>query len=891
MNNNNQQKLSDAMRAAGISSDFVPDATGRMNRFYVEGDRPGTKNGWQIGFNNSISTVVACFGTWKQPEISHTWCSDSGRELSQAEKSSIRKKSEEAKARLKFELVEKRELASHIARAILSQSLPASPDHPYLLNKQIKANGIYQHKGALVVPITVGDSLVSLQFIQKSGEKRFLKNGEIKGGHFLIGQPKDRILICEGFATGASLHEATGHAVAVALNAGNLLTVAKAFREKFPKIEIVLCADNDVREGGGENTGVVFAKKAASEVNAAVAIPQMEDGRKCDFNDLFQSVGVEAVQSVIKLASGNNQVLTLPVTFTYESTSPDYVVTKDGVFFIKKSEEFENNELSSKKKKENDRLWICTPLHVAAVTRSDKQQDFGRLLKWTDSDKVEHQWAMPMKLLDGDGAQYRRELLRLGLVIAAGHAERSHLSRYIITSEPPLNARCINSTGWFDGMFVLPDQTIGKGDEEVIFQASEVARHNFDEKGSLESWQKNVAALCVGNSRLIFSLCCAFAAPLLYLVQDESGGFHLRGQSSNGKSTALIVGASVWGGQDYLQSWRATGNGMEGVAVLHNDLPLYLDEIGQVDPREAGDIAYLLANSQGKARAGTDGMARKSSKWRLIFLSSGEVSLADHMMQAGKLARAGQEIRMADVPADAGMRLGVFEALHHYRDGAELSAAFISAVRKNHGTAGPAYINGLVENLKDLPGSIRLMKNEFVNEVVPHDERGNGQVIRVAQRFALVAVAGELATNLGITGWKPHAAEEAVKACFNAWIESRESGELETASILSQIKRFFETHGESRFAEMFSESDQSQRITTNRAGFVRRSELGMEYLVLPEVYKAELCAGLNAKTVTKILKDKGWLTLGTDGMPQVRETLPGLGRTRCYIFNSRMWEV
>jgi putative DNA primase/helicase len=326
---------------------------------------------------------------------------------------------------------------------------------------------------------------------------------------------------------------------------------------------------------------------------------------------------------------------------------------------------------------------------------------------------------------------------------------------------------------------------------------------------------------------------------------------------------------------------------LEGVAVLHNDCFLPIDELSQVAPAEAGEIAYMLGNGIGKVRAGRDGLSRAAVTWRTLFLSTGEVSLEDHLLQIGKRTKAGQKIRMADIPADAGKSLGIFENLHDCKDGAALSRSIVKAVRHSYGTAGPAFIEAIVGKLDMLPIMIDAMRKEFIAEVLGVDEVNHGQVIRVAERFALVAVAGELATNLGITGWKPHDAENAVKSCFTAWFDARESGgDLDATAILSQVKGFFEEHGESRFTSL---DDDFNHATNRRAGFSRDSDGGTEFIVLPEVFKSEICSGFNATTVTKILIEQGWLVTGSDGKAQVRETLPGIGRARCYVFNAAMW--
>ncbi|WP_164186520.1 DUF927 domain-containing protein, partial [Stenotrophomonas maltophilia] len=115
-------------------------------------------------------------------------------------------------------------------------------------------------------------------------------------------------------------------------------------------------------------------------------------------------------------------------------------------------------------------------------------------------------------------------------------------------------------------------------------------------------------------SRLVLAVSAMFAGPLLHFTGATGGGFHLVGGSSSGKSTALRVAASVVGPPEYAREWRSTANGLEGVAVLHNDATLILDELAQIDPKQAGDAAYLLANGNGKSRANRAGEARAAAR-------------------------------------------------------------------------------------------------------------------------------------------------------------------------------------------------------------------------------------------------------------------------------------
>jgi uncharacterized protein (DUF927 family) len=161
---------------------------------------------------------------------------------------------------------------------------------------------------------------------------------------------------------------------------------------------------------------------------------------------------------------------------------------------------------------------------------------------------------------------------------------------------------------------------------------------------------------------------CAFAGPLLPLLNSSGAGFHLRGVTSCGKSTALKAAGSVLGGGDgekgFLRSWNSTLNGRESVAKLHNHALLLLDEIGEANPKTAGAAAYSLVNGQGRERMKSDLTRREASRWTLILLSSGEKSLADMATEAGQKIKGGQEIRLLDIPADAGTGFGIFEDLH-----------------------------------------------------------------------------------------------------------------------------------------------------------------------------------------------------------------------------------
>jgi uncharacterized protein (DUF927 family) len=534
---------------------------------------------------------------------------------------------------------------------------------------------------------------------------------------------------------------------------------------------------------------------------------------------------------------------------------------------------------------------LASSIQIIAYTRNHRQEEWGRLLSFHDKDGHLHQWAMPMELLSSDGAELRRELLRRGLAyIHPSIKYRQHLISYLQMTPPDeeRRARCTDTTGWHNRAFIIPGCTIGQTDEALLYQGN--AENVMRQSGTLEEWQKKVARLCIDNTRLVFAVSCAFAATLLHICGKENGGFNYFGQSSTGKTTALFAACSVYGGADYLQRWRATSNGLEGIATAHNDLLLILDELAQVDAREAGEIAYMLANGSGKNRAGKTGDARPKKQWRTLFLSSGEITLADHIRACGKKAKAGQEVRLADIPADTGKH-GIFEELHGYADGAALSRSFKEAAASAYGTAGIEFIRRLTEEWEEIPGAVEKVRSQFIAQL---PKGCDGQIQRVAERFALVAAAGEMATAFGITGWQPGEAAKSAHACLQAWIQARGgTGPQEERVILSQVRLFFEQHGESRFSE-WEEPD--ARTTINRAGFRRKIVTDIdngsyEYYVLNETFREEICNGFNCQTAAKLLVQKDILQPGTDGRTSKLVRLPGMGQVRCYHINRAVLEA
>ena len=588
-------------------------------------------------------------------------------------------------------------------------------------------------------------------------------------------------------------------------------------------------------------------------------------------------------RKILSNTSGNIPKGHLCEPMAYGGNDGRFEILPNGIFYIAKDQH--DNERSH---------FISSPILVIAKTRDGTGNAWGRLLQWHDDERRLHQWAMPMNLLKGDGSDIRGELFDQGVMISPERKNRDLLSVYL--GSYPINtfALCVERLGWHGLRYVMPQQTYGEQSGQLtVYQQNSVMAASFYAQGSLADWQQQISQPCAKHNRLVFALACAFAGQLLEPLNEQGGGFHIRGDSSSGKSTALKLAGSVWGNpEQVIRQWRATSNALEGIAALHNDNFLGLDEISQCEPKDIGNTVYMLSNGQGKARMQRTGITKPVSQWRVMFLSNGEQSLDSIMAQVGKRTNAGQEIRLADIPADAGHGLGIFDPLPAGQNPAAYAEQLQQATAKFHGTAGMAWLEYLTQDKTASTQQAQAYIEQFMRA---YAFGKNGQAYRVAKRFALVAAAGELATQANITGWQQGCVIQAVGQCFNAWLDGFGDGaNLESRNILAEVKAFFEAHGSSRFENMQPPvmndgSDMLQRII-NRVGYYRQDDNSRAYLVYPEQFKSEICQGRDPRQVAKVLNAAGWLDCDT-GKNTKAVRLPDIPKTvRMYAFNAAMWQ-
>lgn len=300
------KSFTEAIKEAGLSPPSEPVADGQIHRFPSNGDS-NDKAGWYVLFDNGDGLFAGSFGCWRSG-IEETWKSAPDNELSSDQREKLYRRIEQAKEDAEATRRQKQAEAKERACAEYEKLKPVQ-DHPYLHEKGVGAYGSMPLKvdvyGNLIVPVHDMDGNIhSLQRVSAKGEKNFLKDGRTKGlFHVLPGN--EEIIIAEGYATGASVHEATGATVVCAFNAGNLQSVAEQFRESYPAKELTIAADNDRWTSlldGRVNPGLIKGQAAAEAVQGRMVYPEFKNLRDHpkDFNDLARLEGLHAVKEFFR---------------------------------------------------------------------------------------------------------------------------------------------------------------------------------------------------------------------------------------------------------------------------------------------------------------------------------------------------------------------------------------------------------------------------------------------------------------------------------------------------------------------------------------------------------------------------------------------------------------
>jgi uncharacterized protein (DUF927 family) len=522
------------------------------------------------------------------------------------------------------------------------------------------------------------------------------------------------------------------------------------------------------------------------------------------------------------------------------------------------------------------RTFAGSPLIVLGRTKlADGRGGWGYLIAVRSPDSDWHRVTVPARLLAGDGKAVREILAENGFTLPQKLSGKQALSEFIAYAEDCPIIEEVKQIGWTRSSFVLPDDIFkSTGDTRNITLEMAGRVHFLSTNGTLVGWQE-MARKAEASSRATFALCVAFAAPLLRPLGLQGGGFHFWGQSSRGKTTLLSIAGSVWGGggvEGFVRTWRTTSNGAEGLIADHNDILLPLDELTMVEPEQAADLCYQLANGQGKARAKKDGTSAPSTQWKALMLSSGENTLA-HQIEKGlwkSRMTGGLAVRMIDVPIEIAPGRS-YESIGSFTDECEMAEALKEGAFHHYGHAGRAFVAALVDSYDGNVQHAKALLETQIKELVSAED--DPQVRRVAQRFALAAAAGILAAELGILPVKTEKVISAVQTCFQAWKEHRGSTQSEEEiNALRQLRYFFEKNGPSRFEKIVrnkkDDADDpgksgSDFTVRDRCGYREETDNGARiYYVLPESWKQDVCGDVAPNFMARVAKNSGALIPG-----------------------------
>lgn len=545
------------------------------------------------------------------------------------------------------------------------------------------------------------------------------------------------------------------------------------------------------------------------------------------------------------------------------------------------------------RKTNNNDERVSGAVWVFAKTRDPQSEEWGIVVEWIDPDGKRHKEAFPRKLLhDKKGIALIQALSAGGLEVIPGC--ENAVVKYLGSFNIPNRLRSVAQLGWLRGeelVFVLPQRVIGKGtNSNIVYQPE---RHSptsstMGSRGTLSQWQANVATPCRNNNYLIFALCQSLTGPLLEFSNMESGGFHLYGASSKGKTTALQCAASVWGNgadpaashETYIRKWNTTGNALEATAAAHNDGILILDELGTCSGQDIGKIVYDLFGGQGKARMGKDALLLSRRSWRFVGLSSGEVSVKQRIEAEGRhVARAGQLIRFIDIAIDGGI---VCDTHGHP------PATFVKKIKescaKYYGTAGSAFLNALVSYFGSREQAMRKVRERMETwaTAVAGEYRGvTALQERALQRFALMKVAGEFGVELGILPFDMDEIGESVLNVWRVWLD--DSSNLSDADRgVRNVREFLQRHGSSRFD---SGKRHDSPIIRDCAGY-RHGEV----FLFTDVGFKEACGEFEVRQVATELKKRSLLILDDHLRLKSKYAPPGQPRQRFYAVKENILE-
>ncbi|KGP43398.1 TOPRIM and DUF927 domain-containing protein [Morganella morganii] len=711
--------------------------------------------------------------------------------------------------------------------------------------------------GSILLPlVNAAGTVTGAQTIKPDGGKRLLTDSTKKGSYYPVNAPEcvSEVIIAEGLATALTCHVIRPDALTVAaMDAGNLIHVAKDFRDQYARATLIIAADNDA--DNTVNTGREKAEAAARAVNGQVTIPTTSG----DWNDVYQAEGPDAAaqafnQGMYQPESGDSGQAPEPAEkpAAADQMKPRIETRDNGVFQVIPKLDKETGEII------NNEQWLSDPLTVVAAGVNDVNESF--LIMDCGSGTTK---AIPMA--DIGEREGWRTLKASGVIVTTKPALRATLADWLMRSRGRDVWSVTHKSGWHKGAYIMPDgSVIGEPDKPVLFNGQSAAATAYQVSGTAESWRDEVARLADGNIFMMFAIGAALAAPMTGITMADSFGIHLYAQSTAGKSTTADMAVSLYGHPDLQRlTWYGTAYGIANEAVAHNDGLLYLDEVGQgADPKHVYKSAYTLFNGKGKIQGARDGGNRPLESWRTVAISTGEKDIETFLLSSGVKINAGQLVRLLNIPVQRATELHGCETGKHHADTIKVNC------RSHYGSAGRGWITWLSAHKEDAKTAYRDAQKRW-SKLIP-DNYGE-QVHRASDRFAAVEAA--LLTGRVITGWREQDCRDAVQAVFNVWLAEFGTGNKEIEQIIGQAEAFLNAHGLSRFAPL--PYDCRDMPIRDLAGYRKKGDHDNDPIVFytfPAAFEKEISQGVNYKQFAEVLKTAGMLIPPSSGRGYQRKS-------------------
>ncbi|EGT3588027.1 DUF927 domain-containing protein [Proteus mirabilis] len=723
----------------------------------------------------------------------------------------------------------------------------------------LKAKGLHGFEmdllqdGSLIIPLLdAGGVITGAQTIKPNGDKRLLSDSSKSGSYYPINEPVNvsTVIIAEGLATALTCHliQLEAHTVA-AIDAGNLIHVAKVMRVKYPESKIIIAGDNDIKPGQ-DNTGKLAAEKAAKAVNGVAVLPPTDD--KADWDDYRLSHGIEAArQAFNEILEQQGGKVMIETRVSNEVVKPDPMKPriesrKEGVFLVTPKADKETGEII------NHEQWLSNAIKRITKGVNDLNQEY-LIIEWGNNNVQ----AIPT----GDIGEREgwRTLKNAGLFVTTKSGLRQSFSDWLLRQPFKEDWSITNKSGWHKGAYIMPDGSIiGTPEQPIFFNGQSAAATAYKASGTVESWRNDVARLANGNSFMMFTIGAALSAPMTSLTGADSFGIHIYAQSTAGKSTTADMAVSLYGDPDLQRlTWYGTEYGMTNEAVAHNDGLLYLDEVGQgADPKHVYKSAYTLFNGKGKIQGAKEGGNRQVQSWRTVAISTGEKDIETFLLSSGVKVNAGQLVRLLNIPIERATELHECETGKAHADLIKINC------RSSYGAAGRYWIEYLSNHKDEAKEAYRTAQQRW-SKLIPSSY--GEQVHRASDRFATIEAA--LIMGRVITGWNEQDCKDAVQAAFNAWIAEFGTGNKEIEQIKDQTIAFLSTYGMSRFAPL--PYDEQSLPIRELAGYRVKSntqdEAPILFYTLPTVFKNEIAKTFNTDTFADALHKLGILKKPSNG--------------------------